>query len=130
MKNCIFSLLHVKTEEDGKKLKNSDTAVYTVQYYLVNNALSPEIKVEKYTDTVTLTYKKDRWLVTSIDSNFTESSYDTEEFNNDYKNALEESSDDLKSAVRALRDKYDFVPGDSELEQAAVLIAGSQMLSK
>lgn len=118
------------TEEDGKKLKNSDTAVYTVQYYLVNNALSPEIKVEKYTDTVTLTYKKDRWLVTSIDSNFTESSYDTEEFNNDYKNALEESSDDLKSAVRALRDKYDFVPGDSELEQAAVLIAGSQMLSK
>ncbi|MBE6354821.1 hypothetical protein [Treponema sp.] len=109
-------------EENGQKLHDSDTAVYSVKYYLVNNALSPEIKVEDYTDTVTLTYKKDRWLITSIESKFTESSYDTEEFCRDYKKALADSSDDLKSAAMVLREKYDFIPADEELEQAAVLI--------
>ncbi|MCR5217415.1 hypothetical protein [Treponema sp.] len=114
-------------EENGKRLSDSDKASYRVSYYLVNNALSPELCIEKYLDTVSLEYKKDRWLVTKIESVREESSLATEDFVRDYQAALKDNEDDLSKAAEALRQKYDFIPTEAELAQAAILIAGSHL---
>lgn len=113
-------------KENGRLLKDSDKVSYTVNYYLVNNALNPEITVEEYCDRVSLEYKKDRWLITDIESERKESLVLTETFCNDYETALLQNENDLSKAVLLLRQKYDFIPTDEELMQAAVIIADSQ----
>jgi len=80
---------------------------------------SDEMFVTKIDETVNLVFKKNRWLIKSTDTVQEENKISKTEFYTDYSKAMKDSSDDAKKAAELLHAKYEWVPSQSELEEAA-----------
>lgn len=104
-----------RTEEEGVTLKNGATKQHTATYYLVNNDGSARISVNTVTDTVTLTWKRGRWLVTNIQSKSKSAVLFTKDFYADYQAALDATGEDIFQTAAILRASYDWIPTDAEL---------------
>lgn len=111
------------TQEGDVLLKDKDQSVRKVEYYLLHSeGENYNIVVEKITDIFTLTYKKDRWIITDISSSSESVKVKPLVFKNDYLNQLILTNGDVIKAVDQLRLSYDWLPGKTELEMEKELM--------
>ncbi|MCI5520974.1 MAG: hypothetical protein MR424_14135 [Treponema sp.] len=111
------------TQEGDILLKDKDQSVRKVEYYLLHSeGENFNIVVEKITDIFTLTYKKDRWIITDISSSSESVKVKPLVFKNDYLNQLILTNGDVIKAVDQLRLSYDWLPGMTELEMEKELM--------
>ena len=111
------------TQEGDILLKDKDQSVRKVEYYLLHSeGENFNIVVEKITDIFTLTYKKDRWIITDISSTSESVKVKPLVFKNDYLNQLILTNGDVIKAVDQLRLSYDWLPGKTELEMEKELM--------
>ena len=110
-------------QEGDILLKDKDQSVRKVEYYLLHSeGENFNIVVEKITDIFTLTYKKDRWIITDISSSSESVKVKPLVFKNDYLNQLILTNGDVIKAVDQLRLSYDWLPGKTELEMEKELM--------
>ncbi len=109
------------TRSGGITLKKGDTKQLETSYYFVYGAGSEiggreSIEAVKKSDTVTLTYKGNKWIITNIAQKDEETTIiDKESFYNDYKQAFESNAQDAVKAADELRDRYKWLPLSSEI---------------
>ena len=75
-----------------------------------------DIYVTKNVDTFTLTFMKNKWYVTDIETTEQEISFDSDTFKGEYFNLLIENDGDTIKTVKQLSYKYDFLPSEKEME--------------
>lgn len=99
------------TVENGINLTDGSKSVHKVEYYHMHSeGEENSLFIELYSSTFTLTYTKDRWLITDIISDYVEIPIDTERFLNDYFIMLESNNFDVIDSVRKLTFNYDWLP--------------------
>ena len=101
--------------EEGVQLKRGATVQHKAEYYLVNNNGDAQISVNRVRDTVTLTWKGGRWIVTDIESRNRQTFVFTKDFIADYQTALDATEEDVAESVTLLREKYQWLPTDAEV---------------
>jgi len=111
------------TKEGNVTLTNKAESVHKVEYYKLhsegeNNAFI----VEKVFEVYTLTYVKDRWLITDITSDYETIPVSCNGFHSDYFNTLAETNGDVIEAVRRLSLRYPWLPSIASLEKEKALI--------
>jgi hypothetical protein len=123
------------TAKPASPLKNGATVTQESSYYFVHSDSDYRININRTTDTVTLTWKKNRWVATNITGTSENSVVNTKTFRADYKAALEaaktaahsaDSADAtvnegacIASAVESLRVQYPWLPRKDELRAGA-----------
>ena len=106
------------TEENGITLQNNSKSVHTAEYYLIHTeGENSDIYIQKVSETFTLTYEKDKWLITHIESETSDIDFDSDVFKSDYFNELQKNEGNVMKAVGALRGKYSWLPSDTILTQ-------------
>ena len=74
---------------------------------------------EEKEDTVTLTFAKNKWIITDIQQKtIRESKIDYKVFVEEYKAALEQEGKDILKTAKELRKHYYWIPSNSELLEA------------
>ena len=103
------------------KEKNGAQRVLQIRFFRVHNE-GPEsdISVEETSGSASLTFKKNRWLVTGIDIGGQEKTYPLKEFLADREAALETAQGDALEAAKILRKKYEWIPSDREMAAARI----------
>ena len=74
-----------------------------------------DILLTKNIDTFTLTYKKDRWIITSIDTSAQDCNLDSNQFKSDYFTRVAENNGDVVKTIKELSLTYDFLPSQKEM---------------
>lgn len=111
------------TQEGDIILQDKDQSVRKVEYYLLHSeGENFNFIVEKITDIFTLTYKKDRWIITDIATSSEDVRVKPLIFKNDYLNQLILTEGDVIKAVDQLRIQYPWLPGKTELEMEKELM--------
>ena len=100
------------TQEGGITLENGSTSVHKIEYYLIyTEGEDIDYLVDKITSTVTLTYKKNRWVITDIEETKRQpQKVDCAKFKADYFEELKKTEGEVMPAVENLREKYPWVP--------------------
>lgn len=104
------------TQEQGITLENGAKSVHSVEYYLMySEGEKMDIFAEKCTDTFTLTYEKDKWIITDIETAQKTVYFDSDTFKQEFFSLLEKNNGDPVQAVNILSDKYEFMPTQSDM---------------
>ena len=100
------------TKEGNITLENGSTSVHSVEYYLLyTEGENADYLVDKVESTFTLTYKKNRWVISDIQENKRiPLNVDCAKFKADYFNQLEKTDGDVMKATDNLRSKYEWLP--------------------
>ena len=107
----------ILTEELGIPVNKGDKSVHKVEYYMLHTeGANNDIYVTKNVDTFTLTFMKNKWYVTDIETTEQEISFDSDTFKGEYFNLLIENDGDTIKTVKQLSYKYDFLPSEKEME--------------
>ena len=119
------------TVEGSTTLTNGCTAVHKADFYVIHTeGENNDIYAEHHIDTVTLTYKKNRWIITGITPDVTEITVDSDRFKNDFMNECKAVKGDPVQALSLLKSKYNWLPDVSvmkdEVDRQKKLLA-SQM---
>lgn len=115
------------TEEKGVKLTKGTLSVHSVEYYLVHTEDEENnIYCEKIKETVTLTYKKDRWYITGFQTDSTPVKINSTEFKQEYFNKLKENDMDILKTVSQLKKKYDWLPGTTSIKNHILNVSETQ----
>ncbi len=101
--------------EDGVELKRGATVQHKAEYYLVNNNGDAQISINRVRDTITLTWKGGRWIVTDIQSKNKQTFIFTKDFTAAYQAALDATGEDVAKSVSLLRESYNWLPTDEEV---------------
>ncbi|BDC92851.1 hypothetical protein [Treponema bryantii] len=106
-------------EKEGNiTLENGSTSVHKVEYYLLyTEGEEVDYIVEKVTSTVTLTFKKNRWIITDIQYDGKNLGVDCNAFKKDYFAALEKTNGEVIPAVDSLRSKYEWLPEKDAMQR-------------
>ena len=73
---------------------------------------------DKITSTISLTYKKNRWVITDIQENNNQPlGVDCEKFKKDYFAELKKTNGEVIPAVDALRSKYEWLPEKDAMDR-------------
>lgn len=102
---------------EGTPLKNGDTKSYSVTYYVLYS-MGSGLALQQYKDSLTLTYKKDRWIISDIQGENVSVPLDQDRFLKDIASAKASCSGDIPAAVSLLRNTYPWVPSDSTMQEA------------
>ena len=106
-------------EEWGEEIKDKKTKVYDVSYYVMRNETKEDLIIEEFLDRVTLTYNKNRWVITGLLHNMTSSeTYSFASFIKDYSASLSLHSNDILLSLEPLREYYTGLPTDTEVLSA------------
>lgn len=106
-------------EEDGAALSDGSTTQHTATYYRVHSDVPGKLVVEAMTDRITLTWRRNRWLVTDFDGTAEERTVALKELREAYAAALSATDGDIVQSLAHLRAQYDWLPTDAELTAAA-----------
>lgn len=121
LKNCAFMRNEKPepiTQENGIILKDGEKSVHKAEYLLFHTEGEfNEIEEEFVTQTFTLTFKKDRWLITNIEIESEKIDFNTTAFKNDYLTALIRCNKNVIQAVEQLRISYNFLPPKEILQK-------------
>jgi hypothetical protein len=100
------------TQEGGITLQDGSTSVHKVEFYVIyTEGEEVDYLVDKVTTTMTLTYKKNRWIITDIEESKRQKlGVDCGKFKADYFEELKKSGGEVIPAVDALRSKYEWLP--------------------
>ncbi len=105
------------TTENGKTISNGDTTKYTVTYYMLRTEdTDNHLIIEKKVDSLVLTYKKDRWIITDYDSAEFEIEVNNYEFRTEYFANLLINDMDVKKTVSQMKEKYEWLPITAVIE--------------
>ena len=105
-------------KEGNVTLADGMTSVHKVEYYMFyTQGEDVDYIIEKVTGTFTLTFKKNRWVITEIDTEGTDLNVDCKQFFQDYLAALKESENDVIKAVDSLRPKYEWLPEKDAMQR-------------
>ena len=108
------------TTEGNVTLSNGATSVHKVEYYIIfteGDNDDNEFRVEKQTDFYTLTFKKNRWVITDIEGTSQDINVDSNAFKADYFAALSTYENDVIKAAESLRSKYNWLPEAGALQR-------------
>lgn len=107
------------TREGSITLQDGSSSVHKIEYYLIyTEGEEVDYMADKITATITLTWKKNRWLITKIEENRNEpQNVDCEQFKNDYFAELKKTDGQVIPAAEALRSKYQWLPEASALQR-------------
>ena len=107
------------TQEGNVTLQDGSTSVHKIEFYMIyTEGEEVEYLVDKVTDTVTLTYKKNRWVITGIEENNRKKlGVDCAKFKADYFAELKKSNGEVIPAVDALRSKYEWLPEKDAMDR-------------
>lgn len=111
------------TQEGSVTLEDGLKSVHKVQYYLIHT--EGEVNgfvVEDVTELYTLTYIKDRWLITEISTESEVIPVKNSSFKNDYFNQLVIDEGDAIKAVGNLRSKYKWLPTEAAMQAEKELL--------
>ena len=110
-------------KEGNVTLENGSTSVHKVEYYLLyTEGEEVDYIVEKVNSIITLTYKKNRWLISDIQMESENINVDCKAFKSDYFEALKESGGQVIPAVDSLRSKYQWLPEKDAMQREKDLI--------
>ncbi len=105
------------TQEQGVTINKGDKSVHSVTYYTLHTeGTDNDIYVTKCTDTFTLTFKKNKWMITDIESNSQDVELDSALFKSEYFNLLLQNNNDVIKTINQLSYKYDWLPSEKELK--------------
>ncbi len=122
------------TEEDGNVIKEGAEKKLRTSYYLIYNEGPETLTVMQQEDELTLSFKKRRWIITKMfQHDAVPLSVDYQSFQKDYKacfTQVENGEEQYESAqekagkvvipgVNLLRQKYRWLPSNSEILEAA-----------
>ena len=104
-------------QENGINLKNGEKSVHQTEYYLVHSeGEGNQIYVEYVTTLFTLTYKKDRWLITDIQNRVEPVEMNSRLFKTEYFNTLRQNDKDVLKVVQMLSLRYPWLPTQNVLK--------------
>lgn len=105
-------------KEGSVTLQEGSTSVHKLEYYLIyTDGSDVDYIVEKTNSTITLTFKKGRWIITDIEYSSSDLKVDCQAFKADYFEALKASEGRVIPAVKTLRAKYPWLPEQDALER-------------
>ncbi len=105
------------TTEYGSSLTEGTTKDYVVHYSLVHNEGEDSLYIIDETDEIHLLFYHGRWLVTNMiphENSVKEIKFS--EFKEDFKKAWESTGENPKATAALLRDSYDWIPTDLEID--------------
>lgn len=103
------------TEDKGITVYDKMQSVQKVHFFLVHTEDSL-LMVEECTDTVTLTFKKDKWIVTDISSEPAFVKVDSVKFFDTFFDVMELIGQDPQATVRIMKTDYPWLPTQKEIE--------------
>ncbi len=104
------------TEELGIALRKGDRSVHSVEYYTLHTeGTNNDIFVTKNKDTFTLTFKKNKWVITDIETSSQDIQLDSDVFKGEYFNLIIQNDGDAVKSINQLSFKYDFLPSQKEM---------------
>ena len=110
----VFGLTQLFIEE----LDVSPTEAHIkAQFFIVTNSAPEQYQVTAYTDTLTLTFFKNRWLITAINGESTDIAVDSAFLKKDVLQAFEAYG--IPAGIETLRNKYMWLPSKEALKNAA-----------
>ena len=105
------------TQEGGVTINKGDKSVHSVEYYTLHTeGINSDIFVVKNKDTFTLTFKKDKWIITNIETSEEDVNIDSDLFKSEYFNLIIQNDGDPVAAINQLSFKYDFLPSQKEMK--------------
>lgn len=107
------------TQEGGITLEKGSTSVHKIEYYMIyTEGEEVDYMVDKISATVTLSWKKNRWVITDIEENKKQGlGVDCNKFKADYFSELKKSGGEVIPAVDALRSKYEWLPEKEAMQR-------------
>jgi hypothetical protein len=107
------------TQEGGITLVKGSTSVHKIEYYMIyTEGEDVDYMVDKISATVTLSWKKNRWVITDIEENKKQGlGVDCNKFKADYFSELKRSGGEVIPAVDALRSKYEWLPEKEAMQR-------------
>lgn len=107
----------ILTQEQGVTINKGDKSVHSVTYYTLHTeGIDNDIIVAKNTGTFTLTFKKNKWIITDIQLDSQDVELDSTLFKSEYFNLLLQNDNDVIKTVNQLSYKYDWLPSAKELK--------------
>lgn len=109
------------TEEDGIKIKNGDVKKFHVTYTVLDTTGEDLLAATKTHDAVEVTYMKDRWVVSKINTVAETTDFKLSEFIEDYLACMKPESherEDVLAARTVLMEKYFFISTVHEIDEA------------
>ena len=104
------------TQEQGVTINKGDKSVHSVEYYTLHSeGTNNDIYVTKNKDTFTLTFKKNKWIITDIETSQTDISLDSDLFKSEYFNLIIQNDGDAVRTINQMSFKYDFLPTEKEM---------------
>ena len=105
-------------KEGSVSLYDGLTSVHKVEYYMIyTEGEEEDFVVEKVSATVTLTFTKNRWIITDFISDSTNLNVSSKAFKQDYFAAVIENDNDAIKAIDSLRKKYVWLPEKDALQR-------------
>ena len=115
----IYGITQLSIKEDTGKATD-DTRVFSAHYFIVHTE-SDLIVISEQNDTLTISYKNDRWLVSDfIAKNSEDDGYtiDSDVFYTDLQNAIpSDATYNPEDILNALSDKYEWLPTLTETQK-------------
>ena len=107
------------TKEGNITLEDGSTSLHKVEYYLLyTEGENVDYLVDKVSSTVTLTYLKNRWVITDIsEEKRIPLNVDCGKFKKDYFEELGKTNGDVMKATDNLRSKYEWLPEASAMQR-------------
>ena len=101
--------------EEG--IVNNSSITQNVSYYIVQtNSDTAEIEVEYTSGTITLTWLKNRWILTNIDVKAEAMPFNTQEFKSEYHESISRNNGDVIKACNELSFRYAWIPASIVLQ--------------
>ena len=105
------------SQELGLTINKGDLSVHSVEYYTLHSeGTDTDIYVTKNKDTFTLTFKKNKWIITDIKTSESDVELDSNLFKSEYFNLLIQNDGDPVKTINQLSFKYDFLPSQKEMK--------------
>ena len=101
--------------EAGRDLHEGDTISHQSEFYMLYSEDGENLHVLKRSDNVTLTWIKNRWVITSLESKEEDSPCKKSSLYTDYSRALVDNGGDIDTALRSISDKYQWLPTEREI---------------
>ena len=106
------------TKEGSVTLEDGLTSVHKIEYYLIyTEGEETDFLIDKIDAVFTLTFKKNRWVITDIQIESSNINTDCVQFKADYFAELKKTDGEVMPAVDALRSKYEWLPEEDAMQR-------------
>ena len=104
------------THDKNIELKDGMESVHKVEYYLLHSeGEENDIIIDYIEEIIKLVFKKNRWVITEIQTKSTPVEINTQEFKNTYFNLIVQNDYDVLKTAHQMRFKYPWIPEDEFL---------------